>query len=343
MKRIVVMLTFLFLSCSTWAQLPSDCTVPDVLKSNYEFDVADLTFKWLHEIHSPDTSLIEIPQWAQEPIWEGLAAIYNRHDIIEIDSLFNKYCVHNSSANHNLLHHFLLVEIDTSFEWTRNWALLQTTTGIPALDSLLAKYGFAVDRYYAFPWGTTVELTTNQSINILPLCDSLVSFSGIIAAYPEGVIGDGSTIEFEYSDETRFYTFTLAWGDCPSGCTSFHVWKFKVNADCSIDFLGIENYISDSYYPQPKNCNLSDAVPRPSIPQPQVAIFPNPSDKYQTISTNLTGTLSFDLVDEFGQKILSGTFQNKTTLDLRTITHGLYFLIIQNEINTLITKKILIE
>ena len=90
MKRIILLLIFFVVGFLTRAQWPSVCTVPDVLRNNYEFDVADLTFKWLHLIHSPDTSLIEIPQWAQEPIWEGLAAIYNRHDIIEIDSLFNK-------------------------------------------------------------------------------------------------------------------------------------------------------------------------------------------------------------------------------------------------------------
>lgn len=340
MKTFVVIFVLFILGFSSRAQLPSDCTVPDVLKNSYEFDVADLTFRWLHEIHSPDTILIEIPQWAQEPIWEGLAAIYNRHDIIEIDSLFNKYCVHNASANDNLLHRRLMAEIDTSFEWTRNWALLQTITGIPALDSLLAKYGFAVDRYYDFPWGIHAELITNQSINILPLCDSLVSFPGIIAAHPEWGIGDGSKIHFEYSGDTRFYTFTLAWGDCLSGCTSFHIWKFQVNPDCSIDFLGMENYISDSHYPEPKNCNLSEDVPRQSISQPQVTIFPNPAGDFLTIRTDFPGNMSYTLIDGWGRKVMSQTFLHETILDLRSLKHGLYYVMIQNDGSLLTTKKI---
>jgi hypothetical protein len=341
MKRIVVILTFLAISFSTKAQLPSSCNVPDVLKSNYEFDVAHLTFKWLYEIHSPDTSLIEIPKWAQEPIWEGLAAIYNRHDIIEIDSLFNKYCVHNS-ITHSSVHRSIVIDVDTSFAWTKNWAQLQTITGIPALDSLLAKYGFNVYRYFELTH-VFAELETTQSINVLPLCDSLESFPGIISAHFSGYAGDGNRIKFEYSDNARLYTFTLAWGDCLAGCTSFHIWKFKVYPDCSVDFLGIENYISDHYYPEPLNCNLSDDVPGQPATEPTVTVFPNPAGDYQTVRTTLPGILSFVLVNVFGQKLLSGTFQKETTLNLRTLNRGLYFLVIQEDNKTIITKKIMLE
>jgi hypothetical protein len=344
MKRTVVFLTFFVISFSIKAQLPSSCNVPDILKSNYEFDVAHLTFKWLHEIYSPDTSLIEIPQLAQEPIWEGLAAIYNRHDIIEIDSLFNKYCVHNS-VTHSMISQSLWAYVDTSYAWTNNWALLQTTTGISNLDSLLANYGFIINSYYfsSFDNLAMVELITTQSINELPLCDSLITFPGIIDAHPSHYLGDGSTIEFAYSGDIRFYTFTLAWGDCWSGCTSIHLWKFKVNPDCSINFLGIENYIGDHFYAEPTNCNISNDIPWRSNTQPNVTVFPNPTGKYQTIRTNLPGRLSFVLVDGFGRKLLSGIFQKETTLDVRMLSQGLYFLKIQEDNNAFITKKIIIE
>jgi len=342
MKKIVIVFALFVLSISTKAQLPSNCNVPDILKSNYEFDVTDLTFTWLREIHSPDTSLIDVPQWAKEPIWEGLAAIYNRHDIIEIDSLFNKYCVHKFPTN-IMINHSITLEVDTSFAWTRNWAQLQTITGIPSLDSLLAKYGFNVYRYFDFTDYSLVELETTQSINVLPLCDSLVFFPGIISAHPSGYAGDGSRITYKDSSDMRFYTFTLAWGDCLAGCTSFHTWKFIVYPDCTIDFLGIENYLDGSKYPEPKNCNLSNYIPSQSTIQPVVTTYPNPAEDFQTIRTSFPGGLSFILYDEFGRKILLGTFQQETTLNVRTLNRGLYFLVIQEDNKTLTTKKIMLE
>jgi hypothetical protein len=178
---------------------------------------------------------------------------------------------------------------------------------------------------------------------VLPICDSLDTFTGINKADPGYCIGDGNTIEFEYSGDSRFYTFTLAWGDCPAGCTSFHIWKFMVNPDCAVDFLGIENYISDHFYPVPSNCNLSSNVPGQSTAQPNVTVFPNPAEEFQTIRTELPGILTYVLVDGWGRKIMSGTFQFETVLDLSTLNKGLYFLVLQKDNTFISTKKIQID
>jgi hypothetical protein len=343
MKKLYVLLAFFACILSTAAQLPSDCTVPDVIRNNYKFDIGHLAFKWLHEIQSPDTSLIEIPESAQGPIREGLAAIFNRHDFPEVDSVFNLYCVHNS-APHSLVHQGLWVRVDTAFAWARNWATLQTITGIPALDSLLAKYAFTVTTYYPSTQGSWAEvtLTTTKCINVLPVCDSLKTFAGFIFAKPNLSGGDGSTIEFEYAGDVRYYTFTMKWGDCWAGCTSSHAWKFKVNPDCSIELINVVSYISDHYYPPLSYCNLSFGVSGTSVP-PVVTIFPNPAEGFLAIRASIPEEISYNLVDGWGRIAMSGTLRGETTLDLRTLSHGLYFIMIRNNGVLFSTKKIIVE
>jgi len=104
------------------AQLPSSCDVSDVLSIYYAPDVKDMALKWLYSIKSPDTSQIDIPQWCQDTIWSGLAALFNRCDIPEVDSVFNKYCVHTDVGFQGSgIFKFMGIDVDTLISWTHNW------------------------------------------------------------------------------------------------------------------------------------------------------------------------------------------------------------------------------
>ena len=186
MKKAILLFILTAILFNGSAQIPSNCDVSPLLRTYYELDVKDMALKWLYSIKSPDTSQIDIPQWCQDTIWSGLAALFNRCDIPEVDSVFNKYCVHTDVGFQGSgIFKYMGIDVDTLINWTHKWINYQITTGITTLDSLLAKYGFTVDNVYH--WSNsppTVLLATTQLINTPALCDSLRSFQGILSAEP---------------------------------------------------------------------------------------------------------------------------------------------------------------
>jgi len=324
MKNLLLSLLILGFP-QVYAQLPSNCNVPPVLRTYYDSDVKDIAVEWLFTIHSPDTALIDIPIWCQDTIYSGLAAIFNRCDLPEADSVFNKYCVHREWGIINTKQ--IVVHVDTSYTWTKNWFNLQITTGIPALDTLLAKYGFTVSNAYNWTHPPTVMLSTNQMINLFALCDSIEYFTGVISAGPDGWGGSGipSHIAFSDTGQLKYYTFTFGWSEAGR-----HDWVFKVNPGCSIQFLGNGLGLWTEPLPVPLNCNILN-IPLPSVSADIVEIYPNPSTG--TLNITLPNNFShciISLVNINGQEILrKTTFQQQTKLNIDNLSTGVYFVKLQ--------------
>ena len=78
----------------------------------------------------------------------------------------------------------------------------------------------------------------------------------VIGAETDHFIGGGNTIRLDGS----VYTFTLGWGDCPSGCIHRRSWEFQVDR-------GQVTPLFDGPIDWP------DEVPRPNIPIPEPAAF----------------------------------------------------------------------
>ncbi len=317
------------------AQLPSNCNVPDELRKYYDWDVANMALIWLYQMKSPDTAFIDIPQWCQDTVWHGLAAIYNRHDLPEVDSVFNKYCIH--SFENVIIWRSLVIHVDTAYSWTKNWMNLQTATGIAALDSLLSKYGFTV--YYYNQGRHHVLLESSQSINERVLCDSLESFPGIISAGSNGMGGAGvfDYIDFNDTNNVKYYTFALGW--CLS---NRHTWKFKVHADCSIEYLGNGYNWGYDTLPEPVNCNIL-YVPHISYSSLKVEVFPNPVNELLTISVNSPEEFSFRIVDYFGKTVLSGCGKEKFQVNLTSLPPGLYMIQLLKDNSLIGTRKFVRE
>ena len=67
-------------------------------------------------------------------------------------------------------------------------------------------------------------LQFDQEYNPEVLATFYSEAEGVRHAGPNGIIGDGNTIEGAPST----YTFSRGWGDCPAGCISRHFWVFTV-------------------------------------------------------------------------------------------------------------------
>jgi type IX secretion system substrate protein len=336
MKKLFFVLSLLITVYQVNAQIPSSCTVPPVLQYNYDADVKHLALQRIFNQNSNYKDSIDVANSYQDTIWQGLAAIFNLTSVLERDSVFDKYCIHQEVSNS--VYHSIYVAVDTTYSWTQQWQNLNTTTGITSLDSLLSLYGFTITNFSTFG-SNYATLTTVQNINVLPLCASIEAFSGVVYSEPNPSGGDGNEIVYTQIGNDRFYNFTVGYGDCYSGCTSNHIYKFKVDNNCSVDFLGVVDNITPSdVIPAPINCNITTGIKYETLTT-NFNVYPNPTNGIFTIQTK--GNLT--IYNLLGEKIF---FQNlvseKNEINLSGQSKGIYFLQIDSE-NKCSTQKIIIQ
>ena len=320
MKKIFLLVSALFCAQTLKAQIPSSCVIPSVLQTNYDFDVKYAALKLIYSnITSPYRDSIKVPEIIQEPIWEGLAAIYNLTTVPERDSAIDNYCIHQQPSDY--LFHDIFVAVDTSFSWTHQWQNLNSTTGIISLDNLLTTYGFTVTHFSTFG-SNYATLTTAQNINVRPLCDSIATFSGVLYAEPSPYVGDGNKLTYIESGNDRIYHFTLGLGDCPSGCTEEHTFMFKVFPDCAVTYLG--TFSTATYLPIPPNCNITTNIENEKT-QTNFNIYPNPATDKITIEVPQNTTI--EILNINGQIIqMINKNGNKMTIDLGNLSNGVFII-----------------
>lgn len=325
MKKLIILLIALFAMNGAMAQWPSSCDATEELESYYQDDVKDIAAQWLFDIHSPDTALIDIPQWSQDTVWSGLAAISNCYALPEVDSVFNKYCIHRLMGFINI--RTIWVQLDPACSWLNNWMNLQIATGVADLDTLLSDYNFTLNYFFANDhWGV---LSTTEMINLYALCDSLGSFEGIANAEPDGWGGSAAWYDHIYFSDTagiKYYIFQLG-----VGLAERYRWNFRVDTECSVEFLGN----GGSYcfeLPEPINCNIFTNI-NENRKVSGCTIFPNPSNDKITIShPALTGISNLSIYSVSGEKVMEKQFSNnETQLNIGALPRGVYFVRVQDE------------
>lgn len=164
-------------------------------------------------------------------------------------------------------------------------------------------------------------------------------FEGIIDAYPFIITSNGNEIEYRKIGNEQFFDFTLAWGDCPSGCVNRHKWKFKVNhLDCIVEYLGLESYVFEEF-PNPSNCNITSIEYHNNNPTNLLLIYPNPTSDFLTIECK--NIIQVELWN-YNRLIIRNEYkkQDFIKLDLRSLKSGLYFIKVKTEKEMLIRKVI---
>lgn len=336
MKKVISTVLLSFMAVIVFSQVQSDCEKSWGLDHYYKKDVAYLAFKRLYEIKSPDTNKIIIPQIYQDSIWKGLAAIYNAFSIEQRDSVFDIYCIHNTSQYGSPLDPGIMVELDTTFEWTSNWLNGNITTGYEELDAFLAEYNYFIQ--YADSNSNTVVLNSDMPINPNPVVDSLLFFNGIKDSHLYVVTSHGDKIEYSMSGNEQFFDFTLAWGDCMAGCSNRHKWSFKVNySNCTVEYLGLTSN-AGQVLPDPRNCNIT-SIMKPERNNSEVSIYPNPALNILNIACeNITQIELWNIQREI--KLLRFDKQNFVKLNVETLEPGLYLIIVRTENKSFVKKFI---
>lgn len=333
MKKILPVIILLIMSINLMSQVQSSCERTWYFDALYKRDVAYLTLLRLREINSPDTNQIYMPYQYQDSIWKGISAIFNAESIPERDSVFKIYCVHNNPVYGTPLAPRVTVILDTSYNWTNNWLNSNMITDYTELNNFINEYEYRI--FSASPNSNRVVIESLKPINPSPIADSLIAFEGIVDAYSEVFISNGESIEYDIIGDEQYYKFSLAWGDCLSGCIYHHTWSFKVNlSECSVEYLGLQSNKDDSF-PEPKNCEITSI----SIPKDETCtIFPNPAFNEITVVGEEINYLS--IYDLKGNLIIDQkNIGNKLVVNVSDLTSGIYVIKIYTD-NSLIVKKI---
>lgn len=161
-------------------------------------------------------------------IFEIIQAVYDSNTP-QRDTVFNIHQIHK-------LHCYglssMYFKVDTGRTEIKNLAANVIPTGESSLDNLLTTYGFDTVRtslsYPQFPWLTVY---TDEAYNMIPLQKEFNDIGSIeIADFEKGCGNwDPNSVTLSRNEQSATITFSLGWGDCPSGCMNRKYWEFEVS------------------------------------------------------------------------------------------------------------------
>lgn len=322
LKNSLLLIASGIITAISFAQIQSDCKTRSELEYFYKKDVADLAINRLFAINSADTNKIEIPQIYMDSIWNGLSAIFNAFSIPERDSIFDIYCIHNYSHHTKMLLPQIYIVLDTSVHWTSNWLNGEIVTGYAELDEFISNYKYSI--YSISPTYSSVALYSDSIINSFAVGDSLIAFVGIHSAEPYHTTVDGDKIQYFVEGNNQYFNFSLAWGDCMSGCIYNRTWNFKVHySQCTVEYMGVDPNATENL-PIPGYCNITSIKDHDHILN-DISIFPNPTKDKVLVKGE--GIQHIELLNTIGQSITSIKPESiLSVINIIDLKPGLYFI-----------------
>lgn len=319
------------------AQVPSNCNVNPILQDYYDVDVKYLALKRIYDLQAPEMDSIVIPQSYQDTIFEAMAAVFNLTNHSARDTVFDLYCIHQYLYNY--ISYNIVVRLDSSCTWLSQWQNLITTTGVPDLDTLLSTYGFTVTDF--LPQLNLATLTTNLTLNVSPVCDSIETFMGVKYADFNCLPGDGDWIGYSRSGNGTFLSFGIGYGDCPAGCTGKKEFRFQVFDDCSVLYLGSEFFPAPGFsFPAPVNCNISMGMNNPEAGG-WIQVFPNPVRDFLKIRTDHNERMEYEIFNSSGQSVFSGQLTTEADISTKHMAPGIYFVKFSGDLRQTTLKVII--
>lgn len=336
----------LFILNVGYSQTPSNCNAPQVLLNVYDHDIKNITLREMYQAQSPDTALVRIPQYWLDPVTDGLAAIFNTN-LLERDSIFSLYCVHDKTSFFRT-HQQLLIEVDTNYTWTKQWQNLNALTGNPHIDSLVMAYDLSVTNFYNWSIGNFAVLKSDSVWNVFALIEQFELESGVIYGEPNGTIGARGKIEYQELNGAQYFDFYFEFNDCFDGCDNYRKWSFKVNSDCSVEYLGFTDwgYFMIEPLPSPLFCEISTSVDD-VLNENSIRLYPNPTEGLTMIETDLSkrfeGTVSVQSLTGqilHTEQLIAPIGLQTFPVDLSGLSSGVYLISLQSS-EAVVTSKLI--
>ena len=242
MKRIILfhlIIIFCFTSCEIlntdeydWRKTkfitsPDDTSIPDSIKKLIWIDAATLALRDLIKDPEAKYNLVEIPNDLIELYYRGLVHIYNARKYSPFDKISNIHVFPEPTVSD------IVILFDTTYVWTLAWKRGERLTGNSEIDSLMENYNLQLHSCHF----DIAALYSPDPVNTYALSKLFVGVDGIRISEPNGYMGDGNNIQAEILKSHLSYTFSVGWGDCPSGCISRHFWEVNVEYNGTVKMI----------------------------------------------------------------------------------------------------------
>ena len=328
MKNIILLLAIISVQIASGQIIPSSCTAPDSIIAKYKDDADRLTLRRIYRNQLTYIDSIKIPQTLSDTILDALIAVYNATSLPARDTVITMFDTHTYP---DIVLDSFYIEADSNLSWMQQLRNGNLITGNPTIDNLISTYNLTISSYDDSPFwpAHTVVFITDNNYNLTFLTSNLDTISGVWQSGPREVItGDGNDISDSVYTNHIELIYSFGWGDCLSGCIFRRYWKFNVDFNCSVEYVGSWGYPIPYTGISKNNFKFNSVSPNPFI---------------ETILVNgITTIYSYSITNILGQELMKGKSTTNSITNLNKLTSGLYLLTIQNE-NKIATFKILKE
>lgn len=327
MKLRTVLLLIIFGTFTATGQIvTSICNAPDSILEKYKTDADRIAERQIYSYNLTYKDSINIPQAYSDTVLNALIAVYNATSLPARDTVVTMFDIH--TWYNPILNNFL-VSADSNLAWMQQLKNGYTPTGNLVIDSLINTYGLTVDRYYT--WSGllnyhSVNFISSNNYNLPPLLNIFDTIVGVHYAEATGAIGDGNDITGSINSNYVELTYKLGGGDCPSGCTENTYWKFRVDFNCSVEYVGRYGTV------------LSIQGEKKKLKR-NISINPNPFHSSISFNADFSNAY-YKISNVLGETLVSGMTNNNSIEHLDNLPLGLYLVTIKTD-NRVETIKLL--
>ncbi len=317
--------------------VPSSCIAHDSVYKKYKKSADKLAILWCEKTGNTFKDSILLNKQVSQQYLNSLVAVYNATTLPARDTVvrmigITKDFYYPPDVN------TLVFGADSSLFWVHNLRNNIIPCGNSQVDYLISKY-YLKKIGYSNTFSTSlyhlISFRTDTNFYINRLCDKFLALAaqGINLSQP---INENKSFSFNITDSLNSnfieLTYSYSWGDCMAGCLYNRSWKFRINNDCTVQYLGS----AGNSLPQ----SIFTSIDKNNIPLKETEVFPNPFKNIVNINVQNTETnTSFTLYNSFGSVVLvSNKLCKVNKFDLSHLPVGLYYLIISDSTGSRITK-----
>ncbi|NET91352.1 MAG: carboxypeptidase regulatory-like domain-containing protein [Kamptonema sp. SIO1D9] len=204
-------------------------SIPDVVKQQYRQDAAKLALRIILAENSSAATEIDLPTDLVEKLSQSLLAVYQTNSPAR-NAVVETYNIHTAPNPDSVI-----VDLDTSQEWTQAWRERKQLTNNDTINGLISRYGLEVRH---FDYTDIVALQTTKPINTYALANTLETIPGITNAKVKKGVNNllSRDIEAEIKDNYIQLNYRLSLSDCVSGCSAEN-WVFQVDSEGKVKYL----------------------------------------------------------------------------------------------------------
>ena len=184
----------------------------------------------------PQTLPVSPPVSLIDSIHGALRSIYELNHPAR-DSVFDLYDIRAVVEGT----HSAVISVDSLAPWLDAWLTGEPETGVPGVDSILGRLDvWVVEEEDISLFGDRdFRIQFRVPANWFVLRQRLMLVPTVQDVGPRFTfIGGGNHLVLERGVDHWRFRFSVAWGDCPSGCINRHDWIFHVDRAGPARFVG---------------------------------------------------------------------------------------------------------